>query len=330
VGDFNGDGVSDLVVAARDANEVVGHSGNGVAGFGAAVTLLTCTKPIGVALADIDNNDLLDLVAVYLSTPSTTTLQPLLGNGAGAFTPQSTSSFDAGDKGPVNMALVDLCGIGRLDACLGAGGKPVLLVNDGAGRYQPKASLITILGLMDVGGGSNLSLPVDLNHDGRLDLVYSAVGGPSNKNQLAMAPTLPPPGVQSLSNGTPGCTGIHGIVADVKATSGRSFIVSSKNAPPSSLGLVLATDAVNLTGIDPFGLGILLFTDFFNSSYVAAYDVVSDRNGSAAALVDVPAAPSLVGQSLYTQLLFAWYGTGCTPSTYTLSSSRALVSTVFP
>jgi hypothetical protein len=284
--------------------------------------VLTCAWPVGIGAGDLDNNGTVDLAVVDFPTPTSAVLQPLLGNGVGVYTPLPASTFSAGNGPFVNLTLADLCSVGRLDAFVGAGGRPFLFVNDGTGQFQA-----TSQGIAQGGIGCSLALAADLDHDGRLDLVFGSVSGVS---AFALTPPAKPPGASTFGNGTPGCSGIHGIDANVKAAVGASFIVTATNAPPSSLGLFLAGDAVNVGGTDPFGVAVALYIDFYASQQLVALDVVSDRNGSGSVLLIVPNAPQLAGLTVYSQVLFAWLGTGCTPSLFTLSSSRCLVSTVQP
>ncbi len=129
--------------------------------------------------------------------------------------------------------------------------------------------------------------------------------------------------VASYGTGTPGCAGPQAMGFVSCPTLGNAaFALTCSAAPPSSLGLGLLTDAPDIAGSDPFGLGVLLHVDLFGALEVNALDVVSDAAGLGTVATPVPNLPSLAGKHYYMQVLWAW--SSCALPPYGLSTSNAL------
>ena len=91
LGDVNGDGEADIVVANLGSNTVSVLLGNGNGTFQAQNTFATGSRPYAVALGDVNGDGKPDIVVPnYLSN----TVSVLLGNGNGTFQAQQT--FAAG------------------------------------------------------------------------------------------------------------------------------------------------------------------------------------------------------------------------------------------
>ena len=90
VGDVNGDGKPDLVVANRKqlASTVSVLLGNGNGTFQAQQTFAAGTDPISVAVGDVNGDGKPDLVVA--NVPTADTVSVLLGNGNGTFQAQQT------------------------------------------------------------------------------------------------------------------------------------------------------------------------------------------------------------------------------------------------
>src|SRR5689334_10247051 len=87
VGDFNGDGALDMATANSDGNSVTVLLGSRTGGFTAAAgsPFAVGTRPQSVSVGDFNGDGKHDLAVANSGSNNVTVL---LGNGAGAFTPQ--------------------------------------------------------------------------------------------------------------------------------------------------------------------------------------------------------------------------------------------------
>ncbi len=171
-GDFNGDGKPDLLSTNAGSNTVTFLAGTGTS-FSAGVSFTVGSGPIFAAVGDFNADGKLDAAVLNRNTDNVTVL---LGNGAGSFSAASGSPFAVGDS-PVSLAAGDLNGDGKLDLVSTNGNATTMsvLLGTGTGSFQSApGSPITL------GGGPIFVRLVDLNGDGRLDLVT-----PYNGNSMA-------------------------------------------------------------------------------------------------------------------------------------------------
>ncbi len=153
IGDFNGDGKPDLVVANRNSDNISVLLGNGNGTFQAAVSYPT-TNPFAVVVGDFNGDGKADLV---VSNYSSNTVSVLLGNGDGTF--QTPVSYGVRDY-PFTMAVGDFNGDGKPDLAVGSIQYVNILLGNGDGTFQA-----------DVVIGSGLNYPwavavADFNGDG--------------------------------------------------------------------------------------------------------------------------------------------------------------------
>src|SRR5205809_4186120 len=168
VGDFNGDGVPDLVVANEGCNNVAVLLGNGDGTFRAAQFFPSGTNPISPAVGDFNRDGLPDLAVANYGNNN---ISVLLGNGDGTFRP--AVYFPAGTL-PSFVAVGQFNADGILDlAVTNAWSNDVsVLLGNGDGTFQAPRSFAV--------GSSPLSAAVaDINGDGRLDLAVANYGNPS-------------------------------------------------------------------------------------------------------------------------------------------------------
>src|SRR5262249_44184380 len=115
VGDFNGDGIPDIVtgnsgVCCPYTGSVSVLLGNGDGTFQAAKTYLTTSGTNSVAVGDLNGDGIPDLVTADLRGHA---VSVLLGNGDGTF--RATVAYEV-DPAPYAVALADVHNDGPLDA----------------------------------------------------------------------------------------------------------------------------------------------------------------------------------------------------------------------
>jgi FG-GAP-like repeat len=185
VGDFNGDGHADLVVANNGINPAGGWLagtvsvllGNGDGTFQTHVDYATGTGPDSVAVGDFNGDHVLD---VAVEAHPANVVSVLLGNGDGTFQPHV--DYAAGTGGGYGaVAIADLNQDGMADlAVAGAFSDGVvgILDGNGDGTFQPA------VGYGPAGAFGRSVAAGDLNGDGRLDLVvtFANPGNPTGSH----------------------------------------------------------------------------------------------------------------------------------------------------
>ena len=176
IGDLNGDGRPDLVVANNDRNTVSILLGNGDGTYRAAVDYAVGSGPVWVAIGDLNGDGKPDLVVACLDNTFPVSLENaisvLLGNGDGTF--RSAVKYQAG-QGPTSVAIGDLNGDRKPDIVvtnLVTGRGPQLgntvsvLLGNGDGTFKAAVDYA-------VGSRPNSVAIGDLNGDGKPDLVVA-------------------------------------------------------------------------------------------------------------------------------------------------------------
>lgn len=167
-GDFNGDGILDLITANVNGTVSV-FAGRADGTFAPAITTTTGHQPTDLAFGDFNNDGKLDIA---VSNIDSNTVQILLGNGDGTFTVGDTILVD---QIPASVTAADFNNDGKIDLAVGIGvttnqgvttNEVEILQGDGAGHFarvntlnfEPSVGLIT---KVRVG---------DFNNDGKVDI----------------------------------------------------------------------------------------------------------------------------------------------------------------
>jgi uncharacterized protein YfaP (DUF2135 family) len=174
VGDVNGDGKPDILVAILGGNAMVANSVGGVAvllnkgdgTFQPAISYPAGPMPESVALGDLNGDGKVDLAVADANLPGPTgSVSVLLGNGDGTFS--SPVAFATGAVS-TSVAVGDLNGDGKLDLAVANQGTSnvSVLLGRGDGTFGPQVTYPT--------DSAPVALALrDMNGDGHLDVVVA-------------------------------------------------------------------------------------------------------------------------------------------------------------
>ena len=260
-GDFNGDGITDLVVVNQNAGMVYLLLGNGDGTFTAAASPAAVSNSSSIFSVDVNGDGIPDLAVAGLSGV-------LLGNGNGTFTLKASSPALTIGGG---SAVADFNGDGIPDIISAAG----LYLGAGDGTF----TAATTQGLV----GTLLTV-ADLNGDGVPDIAESVSGAMPIQLTERQSATATASGVVM----TPPGSGGHSIVASyagdgsyAESASAPVTVNAAQGTPTVSLTTSATTPVVYGTtvtftatvsggGVTPTGT-----VDFFDGSTLVAYVTLS-------------------------------------------------------
>jgi len=169
-GDFNGDGIQDLVVTNQGESTVSIYMGKADGTFQAKRDVTVGANPRYVLVADLNGDGLADL-ALTGGAPNAT-VSILLSNGDGTFTP--AGSFATG-IGPSRAATGDVDGDGKADLVIANATNATVsvLLGNGDGTFQGKTDYPCAA---NQSAAPQAVVVADLNGDGHADIVAANTG----------------------------------------------------------------------------------------------------------------------------------------------------------
>jgi thiamine pyrophosphokinase len=167
IGDFNGDGKSDLAVANFSTNNISILLGTGIGTFGAATNFGVGTAPRSVAIGDFNGDGKSDLA---VANDNSNNVSILLGTGTGTF--GAATNFAAGTQ-PFSVAIGDFNGDGKSDLAVAnfnfSSNNVSILLGTGTGTFGAATNFA-------VGANPESVAIGDFNGDGKSDLAVANFG----------------------------------------------------------------------------------------------------------------------------------------------------------
>jgi hypothetical protein len=171
-GDFNEDGLSDLVATNGNSDHVSLMLNNGDGTFTTSKLPQKFWGTFEVAVGDLNNDGHDDVALVTYSGGSDTYISVHLGNGDGTFRPEITSSIAPNGVFDQGMVLADFNQDGNLDVAIASFDQSAILIalGHGDGSFASPTLFNIPVEPWYIAAG-------DFNHDGKLDLLTRDVYG---------------------------------------------------------------------------------------------------------------------------------------------------------
>lgn len=318
--DFDLDGAGDILTFNM---EIYRGAPNGT--FAPPVTLPTIDpnappyySRTAYAAADINHDELPDIVSIYSNIYGQSQVQTFLNLGNMQFQQLPISGF-TNNSGAVELA--DMDGDGNLDLVSADHNFLTLQIQkgDGFGNFSLAFDPLAF-------APANIAI-VDFNGDGRNDMLITDSLTPGTlSNYINKIPA--PSGTGGYGSGTPGCTGRLGLAANsAPFVANSQFAILGTNAPARSLGGVIAADAQDFSGTDWFSLNLLIHVNPVTASQFIAYETRAEDSGDFYLPVPIPNDNSLNGMQFFIQALYLEAtadGRTCSAAMFDLVSSRGL------
>ncbi|MCA2668070.1 MAG: VCBS repeat-containing protein [Pseudanabaena sp. M114S2SP2A07QC] len=238
VGDFNGDGKSDLAVANLNGNNVSVLLGTGAGSFGPATNFSVGSSPISVTVGDFNGDGKSDLA---VANRYGNNVSVLLGTGAGSFGP--ATNFSVGIR-PYSVTVGDFNGDGKSDLATANFGRDnvSVLLGTGTGSFGA-ATNFTV-------GSRPYSVTVgDFNGDGKSDLAVAN----SNSSYVSVLLGTSTGSFGPATNFSVGLSAISVTVGDFNSD-GKSDLAVAKRVS-SNVSVLLGTGTGSFGNATNFTVG---------------------------------------------------------------------------